>query len=73
MTGVQTCALPICFPVTIVSEEGTEAAAATAMIMQQKSLPPQPFTVLVDHPFFWTVFEKQTGISIFSGRVENPA
>lgn len=57
-----------------VSEKGTEAAAATAVIMT-KSMPPmgeQPKTFTADRPFLFIIADDTYGIPIFAGAVENP-
>ena len=58
-----------------VDEEGTEAAAATAVVMRMKSMPPQnDFAVFkADHPFFYFIKEKSTGTILFAGRVTDPS
>jgi serpin B len=53
-----------------VNEEGTEAAAATAVKMKRGGLPPE-FTA--DHPFLVLIRDGQTGTILFMGRVVNPA
>lgn len=59
-----------------VKEQGTEAAAATAVIMQLKSAPPgkqsKPIIFKVDHPFVYLIHEKKTGAILFIGRVVDP-
>jgi len=59
-----------------VNEKGTEAAAATAVIMRAGSALPRqmPFvpTVRADHPFLLIIREKSTGAILFMGRVMNP-
>jgi serpin B len=58
-----------------VDEEGTEAAAATAVVMGVMSAAPQPEEVLelkVDHPFLVLIRHNQTGAILFMGRVANP-
>ena len=52
-----------------VNEEGTEAAAATAVKMK-RGAPPVSFTA--DHPFLFLIRDKQTGSILFMGRVANP-
>ena len=54
------------------NEEGAEAAAATAVVMKLRSLPPPPAIVRADHPFLFLLREKQTGSLLFMGRVVNP-
>jgi len=55
-----------------VDEAGTEAAAATAVIMQLKSMPAQPVQVTVDRPFVFLIRDLETGTILFVGRVVNP-
>ncbi len=55
-----------------VNEEGTEAAAATAVIMKLKAIPAPPPTFRADHPFIFLIREKSTGSILFLGRVVNP-
>lgn len=56
-----------------VSEEGTEAAAATAVVMKKMSLPPKPINIAVDRPFLFLIKDNETGAILFMGRVQNPA
>jgi serine protease inhibitor len=59
-----------------VSEQGTEAAAATGAVMTTTSaIMPRPPQVVfrADHPFFFVIREGRTGSLLFSGRVVNPA
>jgi serpin B len=57
-----------------VDEEGTEAAAATAVIMSVTSAPAdEPITLTVDRPFIYLIRDGQTGSILFLGRVVNPA
>jgi len=55
-----------------VDESGTEAAAATAVVMQLKGMPQQPIEVTVDRPFIFLIRDIQTGSILFVGRVVNP-
>ena len=52
-----------------VNEEGTEAAAATAVTMRKGPAIP---TFVADHPFLFLIRDKQTGSILFMGRVVNP-
>ncbi len=54
-----------------VNEEGTEAAAATAVgiILTSISTPP---VFKLDQPFLYAIIEKQTGTILFLGMVNNP-
>lgn len=54
-----------------VNEEGTEAAAATAVVMARSIPPPQP-TFRANHPFVFLIRESNTGSILFLGRVANP-
>ena len=57
-----------------VNEEGTEAAAATAVVMEGfAAMPPkEPKVFRVDHPFVFLIRENQTGSILFVGRVVDP-
>jgi serpin B len=58
-----------------VSEEGTEAAAATGVVIGVRSMPPQPddpFVVKADRPFAWAIVERDTGAILFAGTVTDP-
>jgi len=58
-----------------VNEEGTEAAAATAVIMKETSAGPGGPTIPVfnaNHPFIFIIQQKDTGNILFMGRVSNP-
>ena len=58
-----------------VNEEGTEAAAATAATVMQKSLPlrpPKKMDFVADHPFLFIIREDLTGVVLFIGHVLNP-
>jgi serpin B len=53
-------------------EEGTEAAAATAIIITLESLPPAA-TFSADRPFLFWIEHSSTGEMLFLGQVANPA
>ena len=55
-----------------VDEEGTEAAAATAVIVAQKSAMISRNIFRADHPFIFVIQEKETGNILFIGRVTDP-
>ena len=56
-----------------VDEEGTEAAAATAVTMQAMSAPPpDPVSVTADRPFIFLIRDRETRAVLFVGRVEEP-
>ncbi|MEX2665504.1 serpin family protein [Candidatus Uabimicrobium amorphum] len=55
-----------------IDEEGTEAAAATGVVMSRKSMPRPPKRFFVDRPFVFTIVHPKTGSTLFVGRVTNP-
>jgi serpin B len=55
-----------------VDEAGTEAAAATAVIMRLTALPDPPVEVTIDRPFIFLIRDIDTGTILFLGRVINP-
>ncbi len=55
-----------------VNEKGTEAAAATAVIIGDVSIPQADVIVDVDRPFLFLIRDRQTKAVIFIGRVVDP-
>jgi serpin B len=55
-----------------VNEEGTEAAAATGVVVGVKSVQVTP-VFRADHPFVFLIRDNQTGSILFMGRLANPA
>lgn len=57
-----------------VSEEGTEAAAATGVVVATRAaiIPEEPLEVKADRPFAWAVVERGTGAVLFAGTVTDP-
>ena len=60
-----------------VSETGTEAAAATSIIMRSTAarmpMPePPPIVFRADHPFLFLIRDNQSGAILFMGRVTDP-
>ena len=55
-----------------VDEAGTEAAAATAVIMELTAAPMEPVELTIDHPFIFLIRDIETGSILFIGRVMNP-
>ena len=58
-----------------VDEEGTEAAAATSVTVAATSAiirEPPPFEMIVDHPFFFAIAERQSGAILFTGVMMDP-
>ena len=56
-----------------VDEAGTEAAAATAVLMTLTAVPAPPVVVTVDRPFIFLIRDIETGTILFIGRVVNPS
>ncbi len=56
-----------------VDEEGTEAAAATAVVMEATGAPMQDILFIVDRPFLFIIRDTVNGQILFVGRVLNPA
>jgi serpin B len=55
-----------------VAEEGTEAAAATAVTMTVRSVQVKAPEFKVDRPFLFYVVDDQTGAILFQGRIADP-
>jgi serpin B len=55
-----------------VDEEGTEAAAATAVIMAATSAPVDIVDLTIDRPFLFLIQDTETGAILFLGRVLDP-
>jgi serpin B len=56
-----------------VDEAGTEAAAATAVIIGTTSLPTDIVSLEIDRPFLFFLQDRTTGAILFLGRVVDPA
>jgi len=56
-----------------VDEAGTEAAAATAVIIGETAMPGEPVEVTVDRPFVFLIRDIKTDSILFIGRVMNPS
>jgi len=59
-----------------VNEEGTEAAAVTAIGVGLTSVDPNPppvFTFVADHPFIFVIQDNETGHILFMGKMTNPS
>jgi len=57
-----------------VDEAGTEAAAATAVVVAEKAMMPEEIVeVTVDRPFVFLIRDIKTGAILFVGRVVNPS
>jgi serpin B len=57
-----------------VSEQGTEAAAATGITMRTTTMyrPEPPVVFRADHPFIFLIRDTRTGVVLFIGRLMNP-
>ena len=55
-----------------VDEEGTEAAAATAVLVPMSGPTKEPIPVTVNRPFIFLIRDRATGTVLFLGRVMNP-
>jgi len=55
-----------------VNEEGTEAAAATAVVMLESAAIMSP-VFRVDRPFIFLIEHLESGTILFMGRVSNPS
>ncbi len=57
-----------------VDEEGTEAAAATGVVMRQTSAPSQPPPrFIANNPFVFFIRDNKTGTNLFTGVVKDPS
>lgn len=56
-----------------VDEAGTEAAAATAVMVNVTSMPPPPEEMNIDRPFMFFIMDGETGSIVFMGRVMDPS
>jgi len=56
-----------------VDEAGTEAAAATAVVMPTVGPPEEPVDVTIDRPFVFLIRDIETGTILFVGRVVDPS
>lgn len=52
-----------------VDEEGTEASAATSVGIGVTSMPP---SMIVNRPFVFIIYERESGTNLFMGKVRNP-
>jgi serine protease inhibitor len=56
-----------------VNEKGTEAAAATAIIVKVVSQPLYQEEVIIDKPFIFIIRDRESKIILFVGHVINPS
>jgi serpin B len=55
-----------------VDEAGTEAAAATAVVMTLRAMPEAAVEMNINRPFIFFILDNETGSIVFMGRVMNP-
>ena len=55
-----------------VDEHGTEAAAATAVVLTAGAIPDPPVAFTVDRPFIFFIRDA-TGLILFTGQVVDPS
>ena len=74
MTGDKTLAISTVVHKAFVAvdEEGTEAAAATAVVMYRGGACPENIPFRVDHPFIFLIRDNHTGSILFMGRIVDP-
>jgi len=56
-----------------VDEAGTEAAAATAVVMGLTAVPAQPVQMNINSPFMFFILERESGSIVFMGRIMDPS
>ncbi len=56
-----------------VDEAGTEAAAATAVVMGLTAIPQQPVQMNIDSPFMFFILDRESGSIVFMGRIMDPS
>jgi serpin B len=78
MTGQPPARAPLAIDAVIhravidVTEEGTEAAAATAVAMVTAGMPAHVEPFVVDRPFLFYIVDEATGAVLFEGRISDP-
>jgi serpin B len=55
-----------------VDESGTEAAAATAVVISLTAVPDPPVPLQIDRPFIFLIMDYETETILFAGRVTHP-
>ena len=55
-----------------VNEEGTEAAAVTTIVISIESEPTPPPHFNADRPFLFAIYDEQSGLMLFMGRISDP-
>lgn len=55
-----------------VNEEGTEATASTMIGMNTTSMPGEPVSLIIDHPFLFVIYQEGSNAILFMGQVVAP-
>jgi len=55
-----------------VNEQGTEAAAATGVVMTRSAIPQKTYQFRADHPFLFLIRDQTSGAILFIGRLTIP-
>ncbi|XP_078686715.1 leukocyte elastase inhibitor-like isoform X6 [Branchiostoma floridae x Branchiostoma belcheri] len=55
-----------------VNEEGTEAAAATGVMMRARMMPRPPMKFFADHPFIFLIRDNRSSSVLFFGKMQMP-
>lgn len=55
-----------------VNEEGTEAAAATGVVAEIRSMPPKPHDFIADRPFLFIIQDVKSQSVLFMGKLATP-
>ncbi len=55
-----------------VDEKGTEAAAATGVVMRATAAPLKQVELRIDRPFLFVIQDDETSTILFMGRVADP-
>lgn len=58
--------------VIVVDERGTEAAAATGVMIRTTSMPAPPTPMIVDRPFYFMLVHEPTATPLFVGHIVSP-
>ena len=68
--GVRRHAFPLFF--SEINEKGTEAAAATGVVVVMRTKMPSPKLFLADRPFIFAIRHGPTNAILFMGRISDP-
>ena len=56
----------------MVNEQGTEAAAVTALVAPPPTVQPPPPRFVADHPFLFAIYDEESGMILFMGKIVDP-